>query len=248
MKIGLKYKFLSALILIAIGTAFYLDREILPEPKVLNNNSALNYKNITPLELDKLKQKSGIFLVDVHTPEQEHIAGTNLFVPFNKIKENLNKFPKDKNTQIVIYCRSGSMSLTASEELVKSGYKNVSNLVGGINAYRESHYGIFINPDTRDLGTVIYGNVAKTTFDLTNNTKEKITITKSTTSCGCTKAAVEKKELEPYEQTKINVSFDPAVHKDDTDLGDITREIYIETTHPNFSKIQSSITARVIKK
>lgn len=215
---------------------------------IKNNTISTAYKNISPKELDKIINKGDIFLVDVHVPEQTHLPNTDLFVPFNKIKENINKFPKDKNTSIVVYCRSGNMSMEASSELIKFGYKNVSNLVGGINAYRESHYGLFVSPGTHDLGTVVYGDVARATFDLTNNTKETVKIARISTSCGCTKATIEKDELKPYESTIINVSFDPAVHKDDTDLGDITRTIFIETDHPNFKKIESTITAKVIKK
>lgn len=232
------------LIFLAIPGLYFINKSQVKDEKL----QIINYKNITPQELDKMMKSSNVFLVDVHVPEQNHLPGTDLFVPFDKIKENIDKFPKDKNTPIIVYCRSGSMSMEASEELIKLGYKNVNNLVGGINAYRESHYGIFINPNTKNLGTVIYGDVARATFDLTNNTRESIKITRVTTSCGCTKAVVEKEILEAYESTKVNVTFDPAVHKDDTDLGDITRTIYIETNHPNFKKIESSITAKVIKK
>jgi len=67
------------------------------------------------------------------------------------------------------------------------------------------------------------------------------------TSCGCTKASAEKEELGAYESTTINVSFDPAVHKNDTDLGELIRTIYIETDNANFPNLESTITATVIK-
>ncbi|MDZ7587207.1 MAG: cytochrome c biogenesis CcdA family protein, partial [Patescibacteria group bacterium] len=54
-------------------------------------------------------------------------------------------------------------------------------------------------------------------------------------------------ELQAYESTLINITFDPAVHKDDTDLGDLMRTIYIETDNPNFPDLESTITATVIK-
>src|SRR3989344_4008688 len=40
---------------------------------------------------------------------------------------------------------------------------------------------------------------------------------------------------------------DPAVHKDDTDLGDINRIIYITTNDPNQPRLEAEITAQVIK-
>jgi hypothetical protein len=54
--------------------------------------------------------------------------------------------------------------------------------------------------------------------------------------------------LGAYESTTVNVSFDPAVHKDDTDLGELTRTIYVETDNPNYSDLETIITANVIKK
>ncbi len=72
-------------------------------------------------------------------------------------------------------------------------------------------------------------------------------VTRVSTSCGCTSAEVEKNSLAPYESTKVKVSFDPAVHKDDTDLGKLTRTIYIETDNINYPSLEVTITANVIK-
>jgi len=106
---------------------------------------------------------------------------------------------------------------------------------------------VSLSPETKTLGTVVYGDVATTEFTLTNYTPLPLKVTRVSTSCGCTKASVEKEELAAYESTTVNVSFDPAVHKDDTDLGDLTRSIYIETDNPNFPNFESNITARVIE-
>lgn len=207
-----------------------------------------SYKNITSQEFDKILSTRETFLVDVHIPEQKHLEGTDLVVPYNKIRENLSKFPKDKNALIIVYCRSGSMSVEASEALAKAGYTQVKNLVGGTNAYKESHYGVYISPITKDLGLVTYGDIAKTSFKLINNTKDKIKITKVTTSCTCTSAIIDRKDIDPYGGAELLVSFNPAIHKDDTDLGDIIRTIYIDTSSINYSKIQASIIAKVVQK
>ncbi len=210
-------------------------------------SSTYSFKNISPQDFDKILAKRDVFLVDVHIPEEQHLDGTDLSVPYNKILQNLDKFPKNKNTEIIVYCRSGAMSLEAAQVLRQAGYSHVYNLVGGLNAYRESHYGVYITPITKDLGTVIYGNIATTTFKLINNTKEEVSITRIATSCSCTLATINKKTLKPYEETDISVSFNPAVHKDDTDLGDIIKTIYVDTTSGNFSRVEASITAKVIK-
>jgi len=97
---------------------------------------------ITPQKLHQIMQKKDIFLVDVHVPEQRHIKGTDLFVPFHKIKENLDKFPKDKRTRIYLYCESGPMGNSAARTLFESGYKEIYNLKGGAGAWLDAGYGV----------------------------------------------------------------------------------------------------------
>ena len=91
---------------------------------------------IAATELNQVMQNENIFLVDVHTPEQKHIKGTDTFVPFNQIKKYIDKFPQDKNTPIYLYCEGGPMGNTAAKSLHKLGYKNIFNLEGGARAWR----------------------------------------------------------------------------------------------------------------
>lgn len=204
------------------------------------------YQDINVAEFDEAL-KNDPFVVDVHIPEQRHILGTDLFLDYREVESRLNELPKDKNAEILVYCRTGSMSTQAAQVLAAAGYTNVKNLTGGTQTYWEAHQGIEFLPSSRNLGTVIYGDVAKTEFSLTNNTKNRVEITRVSTSCSCTKAEVEKTMLEPQETSKVLVTFDPAVHKDDTDLGEVTRVIYIETDHINFMKLEAEITATVIR-
>lgn len=215
---------------------------------IQENNATEGVKLVSPTEFSALIEKGDGFLVDVHTPEQTHIPGTDTLIPYNEVSDNIDQLPRDKSTPILVYCRSGSMSKTASQEIADLGYTNVYDLEGGINAYREQNNEVVITPDNQDLGTVIYGEVPTTTFTLTNFTPLPLKITRVSTSCGCTSAEVEKEELEAYGSTTVIVSFDPAVHGDDTDLGELTRTIYINTDNPNFPKFTNTITANVVKK
>jgi rhodanese-related sulfurtransferase len=95
-------------------------------------------KVITAAELSQVMQHEDILLVDVHTPEQQHIKGTDLFIPFNEIEKHLDKLPKDKNTAIYLYCQGGPMGATAAKSLYESGYRNLYNLEGGANAWRKA--------------------------------------------------------------------------------------------------------------
>jgi rhodanese-related sulfurtransferase len=97
-------------------------------------------KVITPAELNRIMQNEDIFLVDVHTPEQRHIKGTDLFVPYNEIEKYKNKFPEDKNTAIYLYCEGGPMGNAAARSLYELGYRNLTNLEGGAKAWRKNGF------------------------------------------------------------------------------------------------------------
>ena len=93
-----------------------------------------SYKSITPEKLDEMLKDKDFTLIDVHIPEQSHIEGTDLFIPYNDIEHDV-RLPKDKNAKIVLYCRSGGMSRAAAYTLAEEGYTNVYDVVGGKNAY-----------------------------------------------------------------------------------------------------------------
>jgi rhodanese-related sulfurtransferase len=95
-------------------------------------------KVITATELNQILQLEDIFLVDVHTPEQRHIKGTDLFIPYNEIEKYQDKLPEDKNTGIYLYCEEGLMGNAAAGSLYELGYRNLYNLEGGAKAWRKA--------------------------------------------------------------------------------------------------------------
>jgi rhodanese-related sulfurtransferase len=95
-------------------------------------------KMITATELNRIMQNEDIFLVDVHTPEQQHIKGTDLFIPYNEIEKYQDRLPKDKNTAIYLYCEGGPMGNAAAKSLHELGYSNLFNLEGGAKAWRKA--------------------------------------------------------------------------------------------------------------
>jgi len=92
-------------------------------------------KVISATELNRVIQKEDIFLVDVHTPEQQHIKGTDLFIPYNEVEKYKDKLPNDKNTAIYLYCEGGPMGNAAARSLYELGYRNLTNLDGGAKAW-----------------------------------------------------------------------------------------------------------------
>ena len=97
-------------------------------------------KTVSATELNQIMQNENIFLVDVHTPQQRHIKGTDLFAPYNDIVKFQDKLPQDKNTPIYIYCEGGPMGNAAARSLHEMGYRNLFNLDGGAAAWKKAGY------------------------------------------------------------------------------------------------------------
>lgn len=92
--------------------------------------------NVSPLQVRKmLDEKKDFLLLDVREPF-EH-ACSNIpqakLLPLNELPSHLNELPKEK--QIVTLCHHGIRSLAAAEFLLRSGFKNVKSMEGGIDAY-----------------------------------------------------------------------------------------------------------------
>ena len=92
-------------------------------------------KKVSPAEFKEIISKEEVFVIDVHIPEQEHIAGTDAVIPFDELEKYQDQLPSDKDTPLALYCRSGSMSAAAAQELADRGYTEVYDLQGGRNAY-----------------------------------------------------------------------------------------------------------------
>ena len=100
---------------------------------------------VTPAELYALlQQKSAqIFLLDVRTPEEyreAHIPQTDARIDYRELERMRKRLPKDPDTPIIVYCRSGRRSAIALQTLRKLGYTNVRHLQGGIRQWIKQGY------------------------------------------------------------------------------------------------------------
>jgi rhodanese-related sulfurtransferase len=99
------------------------------------SDSTSGYQMISVADLRDLMDSEEFTLVNVHIPHEGNIPGTDAAIPFDEIEHHLDLLPAEKDAKIVLYCRSGSMSRTASQKLVELGYTNVFDLEGGYNAW-----------------------------------------------------------------------------------------------------------------
>lgn len=77
----------------------------------------------------------GVVTINVHTPDEGSIAGTDLTIPFDQIATS-DELPQDRETPLAVYCRSGNMSADAVDDLQRLGYTDIVELEGGFNAWR----------------------------------------------------------------------------------------------------------------
>ena len=106
-----------------------------PAFKIDNPNEPARVKRLSPAELHaRLTRGDDLLLVDVRTPEEREIAQIDGSRPLDAaLHDEIGKGSRERS--IVVYCHHGSRSQRAAEELAQQGFRDVYNLVGGINAW-----------------------------------------------------------------------------------------------------------------
>lgn len=81
------------------------------------------------------------FVLDVRSSSEfkDGFIGEATNVAVGDLANNLNKLPSDKSKPILVYCLGGGRSARAAGTLVKNGYTEVSNLRGGITAWKAAN-------------------------------------------------------------------------------------------------------------
>ena len=110
---------------------------------------------MTNQQLQKLDAKTAdewldqgkAILIDVREPDEyirEHIPQAHL-VPLSGF--NPDDFPKEHDKIAIFHCRSGSRTEGAAPQILSSGFKDVYQLQGGIQAWRKA--GLHVNENLK---------------------------------------------------------------------------------------------------
>lgn len=95
----------------------------------------MSVPEISVQELEALRDANAdFFLLDVRNPDEYAICNLQgHLIPLPELASRLNELNPDQ--QIVVHCHAGGRSRRATEYLIQQGFKQVSNLRGGITAW-----------------------------------------------------------------------------------------------------------------
>jgi thioredoxin 1 len=108
----------------------------------VSNSSNSGYAQVSANDFLKMysENKSKAQLIDVRTPGEfkgGHIEGAiNIDFNSSNFKQNIEKL--DKETPVFVYCLSGGRSSAAVSVFESLGFKNVTELEGGMMAWRSA--------------------------------------------------------------------------------------------------------------
>lgn len=96
-------------------------------------------KTINVAELkDRLKNSDSLVLLDVREDNERaefNIGG--IHIPLGKVQTfQLEDIEAYKQSEVIVYCRSGQRSMVAAMMLEQAGFENVYNLSGGMLAWQ----------------------------------------------------------------------------------------------------------------
>ena len=104
---------------------------------MINNNTA--YPNLLVLDVR-----------DVVEFNVNHLFNATL-IPLSGLASRLSELEMYNDTEIIVYCRSGSRSLQASNILVANNFTKIYNMLGGIIAWIDAGYDYWIDEDATSI-------------------------------------------------------------------------------------------------
>jgi len=133
-----------------IGTVVFIAAMILGViflPQILpDDNTTKDYEDISVevaySMINDTVSFPNLIILDVRDQVEYNSGHLNnsILIPVEELENRLNEIIEYNNTEIIMNCRSGSRSRTASEILASNGFSEVYNMLGGITAWIEAGY------------------------------------------------------------------------------------------------------------
>jgi len=86
-------------------------------------------------------QPKGFLLINVHTPYAGVVPGTDKSIPYTDV-DGLAAYIGNLDQGAVLTCLGGPMSTSAGDALVARGFRKISELKGGMNAWVAAGYSL----------------------------------------------------------------------------------------------------------
>lgn len=95
----------------------------------------VSYTSVDPADFALLVKRPATFVLNVHTPDEGTIPGTDAAIPYDQLKRRSGELP-DRTTALAVYCRTGRMSTEAVPTLRELGFTRITELSGGMEAWQ----------------------------------------------------------------------------------------------------------------
>jgi rhodanese-related sulfurtransferase len=95
---------------------------------------------VSPQQAAQMQSEKKAVIIDVREKDEwnaGHIAGA-IHIPLSEISNRVAELTKYQNQPVIMQCRSGARSAKAADILAKSGFTNVHNMDGGLNAWQKA--------------------------------------------------------------------------------------------------------------
>lgn len=106
---------------------------------ILQNKMRGIFDGISAMELkEKLDNKEDLYIIDARGPdeyEQTRLGIGETLIPMGMMRNRVGELPKDKNKEIITYCKISLRGYEAAVLIKAHGYTNVKVLEGGIMAW-----------------------------------------------------------------------------------------------------------------
>ena len=108
-------------------------------------SAAAPFARLDPATFAQRMGDPGAMLINVHVPYEGELPHTDAFLPYDHIV-GASQLPANKNTELLLYCRTGRMSEIAANALHSAGYTRLAHLEGGMRAWESSGHQLLQNP------------------------------------------------------------------------------------------------------